>query len=279
MGLPAHGGGSADATGDVVSGSTPTDPGAASERAATGSAAPEPSRVRRKRRRRVVLRVIAAGLGLLVLAELTGLLLVLRQTRNYPRYWADQVSQPAAPGALRLVVFGDSAGVGIGAWKPEDSLVGRIADHLHERTGRPVHVANYSTLRGGTFGSILTGQLHRADVANADVVVVIAGSNDTGGQVPLDTYRANITKVLEALPADRTVLSDVPLQGGRDNYQRILAELADARGVAHADFAGAFRAARRLDVWAPDFTHVNSVGYRIWFQAFQPHLDTIAARL
>lgn len=235
-------------------------------------------RGRRQRRRRIVLRVLAVGVGLLVLAELTGLLLVFRQTRNYPKYWADQAAQPVAQGALRLVVFGDSAGVGIGAWKAEDSLVGRIAEHLRERTGRPVHVANYSTLRGGTFGSILTDQLHRADVANADVVVVIAGSNDTGGKVQLDTYRENITKLLAALPADRTVLSDVPLQGGRDNYQRILAELADDRGVAHADFAGAFRTARRLDVWAPDFTHVNSVGYRIWFTAFQPHLDTIAAR-
>ncbi|WP_433003903.1 SGNH/GDSL hydrolase family protein [Kribbella sp. CA-294648] len=237
------------------------------------------TKVRRKRRRRIVLRVLAVGFGLLLVAEVIGLLLVFRQTRNYPKYWADQASQPAAPEALRLVAFGDSAGVGVGAWKPEDSLVGRIAEHLHERTGRPVHVANYSSLRGGTFGSILTDQLHRADVASADVVVVVAGSNDTGGKVPLDTYRANVTKVLEALPADRTVLSDVPLQGGRDNYQRILAEEADARGVPHADFAGAFRAARRLDVWAPDFTHVNSVGYRIWFQAFRPHLDTIAGRL
>jgi lysophospholipase L1-like esterase len=272
VGLPTDGGGSADPSGDVVNESTAAAP------VAEESAVTDPSRARRRRRRRITLRVIAIGVGLLVLAEVAGLLLELRQAQTYPKYWADQAAEPVAPGAVRLVVFGDSAGVGIGAWKPEDSVVGRIAGHLQERTGRPVHVANYS-VGGGTFDSILTGQLHRADVARADVVVVIAGSNDTGAKVPLDTYRANVTKLLESLPADRTVLSDVPLQRGRENYQRILAELADARGVAHADFAGAFRAARRLDVWAPDFTHVNSVGYRIWFQAFQPHLDTIAARL
>ncbi|MFI7067112.1 SGNH/GDSL hydrolase family protein [Kribbella sp. NPDC050124] len=269
MGLPADGGGSANPAGDLVSESAP---------AAAESAVTDPGRARRRRRRRIALRVMAIGVGLLVLAEITGLLLELRQAKTYPKYWADQAAEPVAPQAVRLVVFGDSAGVGIGAWKPEDSVVGRIAGHLQERTGRPVHVANYS-VGGGTFDSILTGQLQRADVARADVVVVIAGSNDTGAKVPLDTYRANVTKLLEALPADRTVLSDVPLQRGRDNYQRILAELSDARGVAHADFAGAFRSARRLDVWAPDFTHVNSVGYRIWFQAFRPHLDTIAARL
>jgi lysophospholipase L1-like esterase len=261
--------------GDAVAPSTAAQPAGTP---ATEPAAADPRRGRRRRRRRTVLKVVAVGLGLVILAEVVGLLLELRQAQTYPKYWADRAAAPAAPGAVRLVAFGDSAGMGIGAWRPQDSVVGRIASYLEERTHRPVHVANYSA-GGGTFGSVLSGQLAKADLATADVVVVIAGSNDTGAKVPLDTYRANITKLLDVLPADRTVLSDVPLQRGRETYQAILAELADARGVAHADFAGAFHAARRIDVFAPDFTHVNSVGYRIWFQAFRPHLDKIASRL
>jgi lysophospholipase L1-like esterase len=225
----------------------------------------------------MVLRVVAGVVAVFIVAEAVGLLLEYRQARTYPEYWAGRMAEPVEPGALRLVAFGDSAAMGIGAWRPEESVVGRIAGYLARRTGRPVHVANYAG-GAGTFASVRRYQLPRADVAHADVVVVVAGSNDNGGKVPLDVFRSEVAAVTGALPADRTVLSDVPVQGGWRPYQRILAEVADARGIAHADFAGAFRAERRLDVFAPDFTHVNSTGYRIWFEAFRPRLDAILAR-
>jgi lysophospholipase L1-like esterase len=235
------------------------------------------ARPRRRRRWRIVLRVFGGLVALLVVAEGIGLVLELREARIYPKYWSDRAAEPVRPGAVRLVAFGDSAALGIGAWRPQDSVVGRIASYVGQRTGRPVHVANMTT-GGGTVGTVLTKQLPTADVAHADVVVVIAGSNDVGAKAPLDTFRSHLEALIAALPPDRTVLSDIPLQSGRDPYQKILAEVADARGVAHADFAGAFNRARRLDVFAPDFQHVNSTGYRIWFDAFRPALDRIVAK-
>ncbi len=276
MAVPPDGRRPGDAPGDLVSRTAPDDAGTADVSPVDGALAAR--KVRRRRRRKIILRVVVGVVAVVLVAEATGLLLELRQARTYPKYWADRMAEPVPPDAVRLVAFGDSAAMGIGAWRPEDSVVGRIADYLGQRTGRPVHVANHTT-GGGTFGTVLDEQLPKADLDNADVVIVIAGSNDTGSKVPLDVYRSNVEAVTEALPADRTVLSDVPLQGGREPYQRILAEVADARLIAHADFAGTFRAARRLDVFAPDFTHVNSTGYRIWFQAFQPWLDKIIARL
>nr|WP_042187131.1 GDSL-type esterase/lipase family protein [Kibdelosporangium sp. MJ126-NF4]CTQ90949.1 Lipolytic enzyme, G-D-S-L precursor [Kibdelosporangium sp. MJ126-NF4] len=234
------------------------------------------SKAERKRRRRGAVRLASLLAGVLVLAEILLLLLLWRQTRTHPRYWAARAAEAAAPNALRVVAFGDSAAMGIGAWRPEESLVARVGEYLGKRTGRPVHLTNLST-GGGTVGTVLE-QLPRADLGNADVVIVVAGSSDTIANVPLDEFRANLRKLVEHVPAAKLILSDVPLQQGRDPYQRVLAEVADAAHVAHADFAAAFMAARRLDVFAPDLTHVNSLGYQIWFMAFRPHLDAMLDR-
>lgn len=221
-----------------------------------------------------MLKVLGIVVAVAVVAEVTGLLLEWREAVTYPKYWADLAARPAPPNAIRLVAFGDSAAMGIGAWHPQDSVVGRIASYLGERTGRPVHVANLST-GGGTFATVLHQQIPKANLSTADVVVVIAGSNDTGERMPLAQFRASLKAVLAKLPAARTVLSDVPLQSGRGPYQKVLAHEANAHDVLHADFAGAFHAARRFDVFAPDFQHCNSTGYRIWFDAFRPQLDKI----
>lgn len=247
---------------------------AANEAAETGRPASGPARRRRRRNR--VLRVAGLVAAVLVLTEVILLLLMFRQSRTHPTYWEERATEPVASNALRVVAFGDSAAMGIGAWRPQDSAVGRIVEYLGRRTGRPVHIVNLST-GGATVGTVLEQQLPRADLASADVVIVIAGSADAIAEVPLEQFRANMRELAELLPAAATVLSDVPLQSGREPYQQILAEVADSRNIAHADFAGAFRSARRIDVFAPDFTHVNSTGYRIWFEAFRPHLDKIIA--
>ncbi|MFB9929726.1 SGNH/GDSL hydrolase family protein [Amycolatopsis halotolerans] len=226
------------------------------------------------RRRRNLWRLAGVSAGALALAETVRLLALWRQTRTYPRYWAARAAEPLAPNALRVVAFGDSAAMGIGARRPEESLVARIAAYLSERTGRPVHLTNLST-GGGRVATVLE-HLHLAD---ADAVIVVAGSADAIARVPLGQFRADVRELVERVPADRTILSDVPLRPGSKPYQKALAEVADEAKVAHADFARAFRTARRFDVFAADFTHVNSRGYQIWFTAFRPHLDALIARL
>ncbi|WP_409179566.1 SGNH/GDSL hydrolase family protein [Amycolatopsis sp. VS8301801F10] len=131
---------------------------------------------------------------------------------------------------------------------------------------------------GGTVATVLD-QLHRADLAEADAVLVAAGSADAIARVPLGQFRADVRELAERVPADRPILSDVPLQRGSKPYRKALAETADEVKIAHADFARAFRTARLFDVFAADFTHVNSLGYRIRFTAFQSHLDVFIGRL
>lgn len=218
--------------------------------------------------------VVGVLVGVLVLRALP----LFWQASAYPRHWQELASRPAEPDAVRIVVFSGSEGVAIGAWRPEEGFAGRIAEHVRERTGRPVHLTNLSA-GGATTGNVLRDQLPAADLANTDLVILATGSNDISQHVPLDSYRADLEALLARLPARHTIVSDTPLQPGREPYQQILGDAADAHGMRRADFAGVFRGeGHRLDIFAGDFTHLNSKGYYYWFRAFQPPLDDFIDR-
>jgi lysophospholipase L1-like esterase len=115
-------------------------------------------------------------------------------------------------------------------------------------------------------------QATAADLAAADVVLVSVGSVDVAAGIPLDAYAADLTALLAALPADRTLFSDIAAVPGHGPYQDRFATLADARGFVRAPFEASFRAAGRLDVFAPDGLHLNSSGYGIWFDGLRDRL-------
>lgn len=226
--------------------------------------------------RRTALRVVAAVVAVLALAEFAGLAHVAWQREAYPDLWSKRAAEPVPADAVRVVVLGDSTAMGIGAWHPEDSLVGRIVDHVERRTRRPVHVTNRSTGGGGVLDA--HGSVVAAEVARADLVIVSVGSGDVG-RTPPAQFRRQLGRLAQLLPAERTVFSGIPPRGNWRTYQGILDDLAVDRGFLCADVAAQFLRARRLDMFAPDLVHVNSTGYRLWFQAFRPHLDAITAEL
>lgn len=227
-------------------------------------------------KRKVALRVAAALVVVLAVSELVGLVRVHWQGTAYPNYWANRAAEPTTPDAVRVLVYGDSSAMGIGAGRPEDSIVGRIVRHVSERTGRPVHVVNRSS--GGSGVVNARRRVDAGDVARADLVIVSAGSNDVGELAPAE-FRRQLAKLVEKLPAERTVFSGIaPVRGWRP-YQDALAAIAEERGVRYADVATQILNARRLDILAPDFAHLNSTGYRLWFEAFRPHVDALTADL
>ncbi len=199
-------------------------------------------------------------------------LISVRRSAAVPTYWRHRLNQPVRPGDFRLVALGDSSVQGIGADTPMHGYVGRIADHVAAKTGRPVHISNVST--GGTTADVVRNQLPLVDLTTADLVIV-ADSNDMQQRVPLDRYAAEVQRLVDALPAERTVFSDLPIWPGRDRYQAILQRAADARGIRRANFAAVFNRRRRLDIfsWLPP--HLNSRGYQYWFEAFEPEVDAV----
>jgi lysophospholipase L1-like esterase len=230
--------------------------------------------IRFPRRRRW--RVIGLVAGAVLLFVGVNVARTALRAADYPGYWHARMREPVPVDGIRLVALGDSSVLAVGAADPMEGYVGRIASHLTEQTGRPVHITNVSS--GGTTADVVRDQLPQVDLAAADIVIV-ADSNDLESGVPLEDYRAVLTTLVAALPADRTVYSDLPLLPGRDPYQAVLEEVTDARGIARANFAAIFSGeGRRLDIfsWLPP--HLNSTGYGYWFEAFQPKVDAIVSR-
>ena len=187
-------------------------------------------------------------------------------------YWQTQMREPVAPNAIKLVALGDSSVEGIGASRPLDSYVGRIATYLGEKTGRPVHISNVAT--GGAITDIVTNQLPKVDLKSADIVII---ADDNLNGMSLAQYRTTLETIASAVPADRTVISDLPGLPGESRYQPELTEVANEHGILTADVKASL--GRRLDVfsWMPP--HLNSKGYGYWFEAFKPQVDIILGRL
>lgn len=218
--------------------------------------------------------IIGAIAALLVLFAATNVAITARQALATPNFWEDKVNEPVAPNAVRLVALGDSTVQAIGASRPMDGYVGRIATFIQQKTGRPVHITNVAS--GGSITDILKNQLAKVDLKTADIVVI---ADDNLNGMSLEEYRATLETIAAAVPADRTVISDLPGLPGEARYQPVLTEVTDANGISRADFASVFNGpGRRLDVfsWLPP--HLNSKGYELWFSAFRPHIEAILER-
>jgi lysophospholipase L1-like esterase len=241
--------------------------------------APVRTKVRLRRKTRI-LWPLGVGVGVLVLGAFVGahVWAAAQTAARAPAFWWAKAGESVAADAIRLVALGDSTAEAIGADHPMEGFVGRIATYVQARTGRTVHIVNVAD-GGATCGEIARRQLPRVDLATADLVIV-ASSSDVERRTPLDSYRVGLDALLPALPADKTVISDVPLLPGREPYQGVLQERADVYGIARADFARIFsHEGRRLDIfsWLPP--HLNSKGYVYWFLAFKPAVDQILPRI
>ncbi len=221
--------------------------------------------------------VVFLVFGLLLLFVIVSVALSLLRASRVPVYWRMRAAEPVLAGVLRVVALGDSAMQAIGADRPEEGIAGRVAAFLEARTGRPVHLTNLAQ-GGATVAQVIEGQLPQADLHRADLVL-LATSNDLEKRVPLATYRADLGRLLAVLPASKTVVSDLPLMPGRAPYQQVLTEEGDRFGLARADFATVFSRARRLDLFSWLAPHLNSRGYALWFEAFRPPVERVAASL
>jgi lysophospholipase L1-like esterase len=182
--------------------------------------------------------------------------------------------------AHRVLVVGDSTGVGTGAARPEDSVAGRIAAEFPG-----IEVINLA--RNGAKAKDAMVQIESVGEARFDIVLVQVGGNDILGFTDLGELRDDIRQVLTKAgekgqsilfmstgnaglaPAFFPPVSWIYAARTRD-ARAVFMDASRERGIQYVDL---FRErGNELFLsdpdryYAQDYLHPSSEGYRIWYE-------------
>ncbi|MEO9323002.1 SGNH/GDSL hydrolase family protein [Nocardioides sp. C4-1] len=206
---------------------------------------------------------------------------------------ADRVWKRSYGDPVDLLMVGDSIAAGLGAERRKDTLGGRLAKGLAQRTGRAVRLRTVAVV--GSESSMLAGQLATLpDHYAPDVAVVVVGGNDVTHRVPVaDAARAleeAVTALRERgaavvvgtcpdLGALRPVPQPLRSLGSRASRQLAAAQaLATVRAGGHAvslaRVVGPFFITNPDEMFSLDRFHPSALGYRRTASALLPSVLT-----
>ncbi|MBN2688104.1 MAG: SGNH/GDSL hydrolase family protein [Deltaproteobacteria bacterium] len=180
----------------------------------------------------------------------------------------------------RILVVGDSTGVGTGASRPQDSIAGRLyQDNPH------ITVVNRS-INGARVEDILR-QVSRDDDGEFDIVLVQVGGNDILRFTPIDRLHDMIKRVLEE--AGRRGRHVIFISTGNvglapaffppltwiysSRTRKVRALFIEEAAYADVEYVDLFKEKdedpflRDPEVYyATDYLHPGSEGYRLWYE-------------
>lgn len=204
---------------------------------------------------------------------------------------SEPLQHAPADAALRLLIVGDSTGVGTGASAPQTTLAGLLAQAYPR-----LRIDNRAR-DGATFADV-AGQLD-AVTARYDLVLVHAGGNDVIRLRKLETLRADIDRVLvlARARADRVVVMPAGNVGNAPFFFAPVSWLMTSRARSMHGFVRESAArhqavyvnlfkdraddpfAQRPELNAADGLHPSDAGYRVWFDELmaQGHLSAVLA--
>lgn len=208
------------------------------------------------------------------------------------RVGADPGGSADPPGALRYVAFGDSYTIGTSVGVAE-----RFPDQLVAALGTEPPtlrlVANLG-VNGYTSTDVVREELPALDDLDPGFATLLIGVNDVVQGVPVKTYEATVTTILDALlvrlPAERVVTVAIPdytvTPAGADygdparQHDAIVANnavmerLARERGIAFVDiFDISLRAAIDRALVADDGLHPSGAQYGLWVERMLPVVE------
>ena len=206
------------------------------------------------------------------------------------------MTERAAP--LRYVALGDSYTIGTALDDADDRWPERLVAALGPLPPTLELVANLG-VNGFTSGDLIEHELPALDGLQPGFASVLIGVNDVVQGVPAAVYRANVTRILDALrgrlPANRIVTVATPdytvtpqgaaygdpatqAAGIRSNNE-IIAALARERGVAFVDTHDlSLRAAGDRSLVASDGLHPSGVQYALWVERILPVVAALIGR-
>ena len=203
----------------------------------------------------------------------------------------------AAERRLRYVALGDSYTIGTATRTAAE----RWPDRLVAAPGLPAAlelVANLA-VNGFTSGDVIREELPALDALRPDLLSLLIGVNDVVQGVPVESYRANVTTILDDLVGrvgtDRVLTVSTPdytvtPQGAsygdpaaqaagirRNNV--VLREAAAARGIAFVDIHDlSLRAGEDRSLVAHDGLHPSGAQYALWVERIAPVVAELLRR-
>jgi lysophospholipase L1-like esterase len=208
--------------------------------------------------------------------------------------WAGEL---IGPDPIGLLVLGDSTAAGVGAATQHEALPGRLADALHDRTGRGIRWRAVGQ-NGATARDIVDRFLDDALREPADLLFLSVGANDAMQMRGAGAFVRDVRRILDAFearnPGAFVLMSSLPVFGRfallpeplrTSLFRHSLALEAAARAMVE-------RRPRALmssdpppyadDFWADDLFHPGPSGYRDWAEwavdeAWGRGLETLAA--
>ncbi|NPV03980.1 MAG: SGNH/GDSL hydrolase family protein [Syntrophaceae bacterium] len=225
--------------------------------------------------------ILAVLIGAAALGAYEFTMLGIRVNRGKEIAQASRPFELRNPAAThRILVVGDSTGVGTGAARPEESVAGRIAGEFPG-----VEIVNLS--RNGAKLKDVLSQLESVADSRFDVVLVQAGGNDILGFTDLGELRDTTRQVLQSArekgdsvffistgnvglaPAFFPPISWVLTARTRE-ARAIFLDLSRELGVQYVDL---FREKGNEiflgdpdRFYTPDYLHPGSEGYRVWYE-------------
>lgn len=232
----------------------------------------------------MILLIGAVVLGVLVLYSVTRTALLISESKRLVENTAP-FEKVSADISVPLLVLGDSTAVGVGATVPEESVPGRVAIAIGA-----THTENHAVV--GAKVKDLSQQIGMASLPKYRLILIQIGANDMVRFHDAGDAASTLGTALESLPpADQVIVISAGDLGTarilplplRSSYSRInqayhsaFSEAAARHGAIYVDLSQgpgseAF-AENPAPYFAPDQFHLSSEGYRLWFEAIQPHL-------
>jgi lysophospholipase L1-like esterase len=190
---------------------------------------------------------------------------------------------------LRVLILGDSTGVGVGAARPEDSIAGLLAADFPQ-----ADVVNVSESGAKVADTLAQARALKDSVQRVDVAFLHVGGNDIVRATPLDRLAEDCERLLVELAAfsDRVVWLAPPNIGIAPLFPRpyswlvaarsraanaVFAQCASRHGVAFVNLSDAEHQMRflkaRAEHFATDRFHPSSSSYRYGYTVARRAFD------
>jgi acyl-CoA thioesterase-1 len=197
--------------------------------------------------------------------------------------------------AVRYVALGDSYTIGTATRSPDERWPNQLVRRLAAAGFEVDLVANLG-VNGFTSMDVIRSELPRLAELDPGLLTLLVGVNDVVQGVPIETYTANASTILDQslglVPPARIVTVSTPdytvtPQGAAygdparqsaaiRQVNEILAGLSEDRGIRHVDIHDlSLRAASDSGLVADDGLHPSGRQYELWVERIGPAVEQL----